>query len=109
MELFHLEDLLAERARSGRPYLELLRVPDLSTGLYVLPAGGADPQKPHAEDELYYVISGCGVVRVDAEDQPVRTGSIVFVKAGVEHRFHSIAEELVLLVFFGPAEGTKPK
>ena len=78
----------------------------MSLGLYVLPAGGVDPQKPHAEDEVYYVVSGRGSIRVDAEDHQVEPGSIVFVKAGAEHRFHSIAEDLTLLVFFAPAEST---
>ena len=43
----------ATRAESGRLYLEFLRVSSMSAGLYVLPAGGVDPQKPHMEDEMY--------------------------------------------------------
>jgi mannose-6-phosphate isomerase-like protein (cupin superfamily) len=76
----------------------------MSVGLYVLPAGGVDGQKPHTEDEVYYVLSGRGTIMVGGEDRPVRAGSTVFVGANVEHRFHSIEEELVLLVFFAPAE-----
>jgi mannose-6-phosphate isomerase-like protein (cupin superfamily) len=106
MDLFHLSRLLAERQRSGQAYLEFLRVPALSAGLYVLPAGGTDPQQPHTEDEVYYVIAGQGQIRVGSDDRPVETGSVVFVPARVPHRFHSITQELTLLVFFAPAEGT---
>ncbi len=75
-------------------------------GLYVLKAGGIDPQQPHSEDEVYYIAAGRGMIRVGGEDQPVEAGSVVFVAAGVEHRFHSITEDLHILVFFAPAEYT---
>lgn len=104
MQAFELNDLAAESTRQNRPYLEFLRVPSLSMGLYVLPTGGVDPQQPHTEDEVYYVVSGRGILRVSEEDRPVQSGSTVFVAAGVEHRFHSISEELRILVFFAPAE-----
>lgn len=103
-DAFDLARLRAERRRSGRAYFEFLRVPAMSAGLYVLPAGGEDPQQPHREDEMYYVIGGKGTFRVDGQDRPVAAGSVLFVKAGVEHRFHLITEELTILVFFAPAE-----
>src|SRR5438105_9149975 len=43
-------------------------------------------------------------MRIGSENQEVRAGSIVFVAAGVEHRFCEIKEELAVLVFFAPAE-----
>lgn len=104
MEAFELSHLLDERTRTERPYLEFLRKASMSAGIYVLPAGGVDGQKPHTEDELYYVLSGRATVMVDGVDRPVQAGSAIFVAANVEHRFHSIEGELVLLVFFAPAE-----
>ncbi len=101
---FELDHLSRERRASGRRYLEFLRVPALSVGLYGLPAGGEDPQSPHAEDEVYQVIRGRAVLRVEGEDRPVGPGSVVFVAAGAEHRFHAIEEDLEVLVFFAPAE-----
>ena len=92
------------RAAAGRAYAEFLRVPAISAGIYRLPAGGDDPQRPHREDELYYVITGRAVLRVDGGDRPVSPGTIVYVAAGVPHRFHSIAEPLEVLVLFAPAE-----
>jgi len=104
-----IHDVLAlarERHQAPEPWLEFLRVPALSVGLYRLRAGAADLQEPHAEDEIYYVLEGRGVLRVDGEDVPVSPGALAFVPARADHRFHSIAEELVLLVCFAPAEGS---
>jgi mannose-6-phosphate isomerase-like protein (cupin superfamily) len=104
MDAFELSELLDERARSGKAYLEFLRVPDLSAGLYRLPAGGADLQSLHTEDEVYYVLSGRAQIRVADEDRLMQAGSVVYVAKNVTHKFHSIEEELTVLVFFAPAE-----
>ena len=106
MDAFEIEQLLAQRQQSQKAYLEFLRVPALSAGLYVLPAGAADPQQPHAEDEVYYIVSGRAQILVAGESRPVGPGSIVYVKADDEHRFHDITEDLSILVFFAPAEYT---
>ncbi len=106
VDVFELADLVAARAASGGLFHEFIRTHDLSVGLYVLAAGSRDPQGPHTEDEVYYVVSGRGQVRVGREDRSVQAGSVVFVGADVDHRFHDIEEELVILVVFGPAEYT---
>lgn len=90
--------------RSVQAYTEFVRAPDLSAGIYRLPAGGTDPQQPHSEDELYAVVSGRGAIVVGHERRPVGPGSVVFVPAQVSHRFADITEDLVILVVFGPAE-----
>ena len=104
MEAFELAQLIDQQNQSGQDYLEFLRVPSLSAGLYMLAAGAVDKQEPHTEDEIYYVISGRGFIQVDQESRPVEAGSLVFVKANVEHRFHIITEDLRVLVIFAPAE-----
>ena len=106
MQAFELTQLIQQQKDSNKLYLEFLKVPDLSMGVYVLPAGGSDPQSPHTEDEVYYVVSGKGKIKVADEDRIVQAGSIVYVAKNVEHRFHSIEEELTVLVFFAPAEHT---
>ena len=104
MDAFELREVEAIRRESGKLFQEFLRVPDLSAGLYVIEAGATDPQQPHREDELYYVVSGQGTITVGDEQRPVAAGSVVFVAAGVAHRFHDITERLEVLVVFGPAE-----
>lgn len=103
-DFFHLAQLQNQRALAGTSYLEFLRNPAMSAGVYVLPAGGADQQNPHREDELYYVVQGRARIRVGAEERPVEAGSVIFVAAGISHRFYDIEEELTVLVFFAPAE-----
>lgn len=104
MQMYPLADVIAAREHAGRLYHEFLRVPALSAGVYQLAAGAEDPQQSHTEDELYYVVAGRARIRVGDEDARIEAGSLVFVAANVEHRFHSIAEDLTVLVFFAPAE-----
>ncbi len=100
MHSFELDALAAEHASSGKLYHEFLRVPSLNCGIYVVPAGEPDPQAPHDEDEVYYVIRGAGRFVASGEDISVGPGSIIYVEAGDDHRFHSITEDLQILVFF---------
>jgi hypothetical protein len=58
MQAFEMPQLISKQAASNRLYLEFLKVPDLSMGLYALPVGGMDPQSPHTEDEVYYTANG---------------------------------------------------
>jgi mannose-6-phosphate isomerase-like protein (cupin superfamily) len=104
MHTFELAGLQRQRAVAGRAYLEFLRVPQISMGVYQLAAGGLDLQQPHREDEVYYVVEGRATVTVGNEDREVEPGTIVYVPADVAHRFHTIREDLTLLVFFAPAE-----
>jgi mannose-6-phosphate isomerase-like protein (cupin superfamily) len=94
-----------QRAENGQFYREFLRIPEMSAGLYVLSAGSIDPQSPHHQDELYYVIRGRGRFRAGGKETEVSAGSLLFVAAEVEHKFFDVEEELSILVFFAPAEG----
>lgn len=100
--------LLEAQRVAGRPYLELLRSDALSTGLYVLPPGAVDEQQPHGEDEVYVVAAGGSLFTAGSETREIRAGDVLFVAAGVPHRFHDITEELRLIVVFAPPEGSIP-
>jgi len=90
-------------AKAAGGYIgDVLRSELLSVGVYVLPAGGTDAQKPHAEDEVYYAVRGRAKFRVGSEDHAVAPGALLFVAAKQAHHFHEIEEELVLLVFWAP-------
>jgi mannose-6-phosphate isomerase-like protein (cupin superfamily) len=45
--------------------------PGLELGVYVLVAPEPDRQQPHAEDEVYVVLEGNGVLEVEGESDPV--------------------------------------
>lgn len=104
MQIFEMAELLKQRQQSGRSYLQFLTVPALRCGVYVLAAGAEDPQKPHQEDEVYYVASGEAMFTAAGRDQAVKPGTILYVAAGVDHRFHSISKDLKVLVFFSSAK-----
>jgi len=73
----------------------------LAVGLLVLEPGEEDTQTPHTSDEVYYVISGNGFLRIKNKDYPVSQDKLFFVAKDVEHYFHSNSQELKVLYFFG--------
>lgn len=98
---FDLQSLERELAGSDERYLPFFDSRSLRLGLYTLPAGAFDDQPVHEDDEIYYVVRGRAVLRAADELIPVEPGSIAFVRAGVEHRFIDIEEDLEVLVVFG--------
>ena len=108
MDAFETADLVAAQDRPGEhTYVDFLRKEMLSLGMAVWPAGGEDTQSPHDEDEVYVVMAGRGVIHVAGEHRPVKPGSVVYVDAGVVHRFHSVEEDLQVLVFWAPPYGSR--
>lgn len=104
MKVFRLDDLDAERTANQGAYLRFLKERTMSAGLYALKAGESDPQRPHAQDEVYLVVSGRAAITVGEETTTVARGSVVFVPAGTPHRFHHISEDLRVMVVFSPPE-----
>jgi mannose-6-phosphate isomerase-like protein (cupin superfamily) len=67
---------------------------------------GVDPQQPHTRDELYVVMSGSGRFVNGGERHPFGPGDVLFVPAGVTHRFEDFTEDLTAwVVFYGPEGG----
>ncbi|MFG2990706.1 cupin domain-containing protein [Streptomyces sp. NPDC048257] len=104
MKAFRLDELEAERADNDGAYLQFLRERNMSVGLYALDAGQIDPQLPHRQDEVYFVVSGRASITVGEETTTVARGSVVYVPAGIPHRFHHITEDLKVMVVFSPPE-----
>jgi mannose-6-phosphate isomerase-like protein (cupin superfamily) len=104
MKAFRLDELEAERIANDGAYLQFLRERNMSVGLYALNAGQSDPQQPHHQDEVYLVVSGRASITVGMETTTVGRGSVVYVPAGVPHKFHHISEDLRVLVVFSPPE-----
>ena len=100
-ESFELAGLVEKCKARSTPYLEFLRVPQLSCGIYTLDAGAKDAQSTHDEDEVYLVLDGRASLIVDGEETELALGSIVYVPADTPHEFTKITEDLSLLVLFG--------
>ncbi len=107
VNVFDFSKLLA---KTTERYLEFVRVSGFTVGIYVLDGGAKDYQKPHTEDEVYYVASGRAKMTIDSDGDlstfDVSPGTIIYVPALVHHSFFDIIERLELLVFFGPPEGS---
>ena len=101
---YQIDELLPKLTKSGKPYFEYLRTESMSAGIYFIPKGGIDFQKPHREDELYYVVRGRARMTSGSNHFDVQAGSILFVEAEMDHRFYDVAEDLAIIVFFAPAE-----
>jgi len=65
-----------------------------------------DIQQPHEQDELYVIISGSGTFFNDGQRHPFKEGDVLFVKAGLEHRFEEFSENFkTWVIFYGPKGG----
>ena len=107
---FNVSEVSQLQRQSGNAWREFLDVPSLSMGVYHVPAGTDDREThdPHDRDEVYVGISGKGRLTADGKEFDVEADTIVYVKAGVEHHFHDVTDDLIVLVFFaGRSETTR--
>jgi len=102
MDAFDMSQIVAGHQENEELYHEFFAADRLSVGLYVLEVGATDPQTPHTEDEIYYIVSGEGTVEVAGEHRKVGDGAVIYVDAHVDHRFHTITERMTVIVVFAP-------
>jgi len=92
-----------ERLLAGGGGYEVVHTsPGLEIGVYVLVAPEPDRQQPHADDEVYVVLEGTGVLDVEGKRVELDSGHSVFVPAGAEHRFVGYEQLSLLVVFTRP-------
>lgn len=92
----------------GERFVELFGHGTLSVELYA--PRGHDPQSPHTRDEVYVVVTGRGQFRNGETRHPFAPGDVLFVPAGVAHRFEDFTDDLAVWVFFyGPEGGAVPR
>ena len=103
IQRFDLTRMCSERGLRETPYLEFLRAPAMSAGLYRLPVGALGRQQPHPEDEVYYILKGRGMIQVGDESRPIEPGIMIYVPARAPHRFYAISEDLTMLALFAPS------
>jgi mannose-6-phosphate isomerase-like protein (cupin superfamily) len=98
---FHLDDVLARRKTDKNVWYQFLDVPTMRLGAYLLPQSvGGDTTKVHDFAELNLVVNGSGTFRVGGEEVALEAGDLVFVEAGVGHFFHSLDDDLDILILF---------
>jgi mannose-6-phosphate isomerase-like protein (cupin superfamily) len=90
--------------RNGERFASVLTHGSLLVEIYT--PRGSDTQKLHGRDELYLIVSGVGNFFIDGRRSPFGAGDVLFVPAGVEHRFENFSDDLVVwVVFYGPEGG----
>lgn len=103
MKPLSIQDALDGLTAKGETYLTSFTHGTLEIGFYR--PEGVDPQKPHRRDEVYVVATGSGSFYVDGESTPFQPGDVLFVAAGVEHRFADFSDDFSAWVFFYGPEG----
>lgn len=98
--VFELAQLASKLDEEGGYFLDFLKVRNLEAGIIVLHPNEADTQEPHSDDELYYVIKGNAWMELGKKKIQVKEGSIIFVPAGLRHRFYGNIVNLVVLYMF---------
>lgn len=106
MEPIQINDVIERLDDEDELFIEFLRRDSMSLEVYRLEAGATDPQDPHTEDEVYFIVSGSAKLQIGDDAHPVEDGDIIFVERDVEHYFFDIEEELVTLIFFAPPYGS---
>lgn len=94
------------RITGGLPSAVVLEHGTLQVKMYC--PSGADLQKPHARDEVYVIARGSGWFVNGPERHPFQTGDMLFVPAGVEHRFDEFTDDFCTWVLFYGPEGGEP-
>ncbi|NNG05207.1 MAG: cupin domain-containing protein [Inquilinus sp.] len=90
-------------AAPGRPWREVMRHGSMYAGLYA--PRGVDDQNPHEKDELYVVVAGRARFRRAEETRDVTIGDMLFVPAGMEHRFEAMSDDFAVWAVFWGAPG----
>lgn len=102
-----LAEALARLPEPGGPrFVKVLEHGTLEVEIYA--PRGHDPQQPHTRDEVYVVVSGSGWFVNGGDRHPFSAGDLLFVPAGVVHRFEDFSDDFVTWVlFYGPEGGER--
>jgi mannose-6-phosphate isomerase-like protein (cupin superfamily) len=98
---FDVNNSIEKIKKSGTYFHTFIDKPSLAAGVLILKPGEEDTQEPHDSDEVYYVISGDGFLKIKDKDYKVSKDKVFFVAKDVKHYFHGYKKELKVLYFFG--------
>ncbi|MCS7140597.1 MAG: cupin domain-containing protein [Candidatus Nitrosocaldus sp.] len=103
-EAYNVNDVLNAMGRGREWCCTFLHRGSMDVGVLRLMPGEDDPQAPHVNDEVYYIIRGDGFIRIDGKDVPIQEGSVIFVPARARHKFHGNTRELIALYVFAGSD-----
>ena len=104
MKRLTISNALNRLEGEAAPFRELFTHGSLSVEIYK--PVGVDKQQPHDRDELYVVAAGSGFFVNGDTREPFEAGEVLFVPAGVEHRFEDFTDDFsTWVIFYGPLGG----
>ncbi len=102
MKLEHDLDAYVKKIKNKSSYFHtFINKASLAAGVLILKPGEEDTQAPHDSDEVYYILSGNGYLKIKDKDYEVSKDKLFFVAQDAEHYFHGNTKELKVLYFFG--------
>jgi mannose-6-phosphate isomerase-like protein (cupin superfamily) len=94
---------------AGEHAVRLLQRGSLDARLALAPRVPPTEVTPHAQDEVYVIVRGSGVLFHDGKRDRFESGDLLFIAAGTEHRFEDYSSDLaVWVIFYGPQGGEVP-
>lgn len=103
MTLVSITDVIGDLEPNDLQHEEVLTAGPLTVEVGKYPADSAVPKNSHNEEELYYVLSGSGKLRVGDDTHEIAAGDLVHVEPELEHDFFHITEEITVLIVLGPS------
>ena len=102
--LKRLPGRVSAQRSEGERFVQALANGTMSVELYA--PIQTDPQSPHLQDELYFVISGTGDFVCGHKRSRFGPNTVLFVPAGAVHRFENFSTDFATwVVFWGPQGG----
>ena len=99
---FDTNEYLKEIKKNNEEYFHtFINKQSLAAGILFLKPGEQDTQEPHDVDEIYFVLSGDGNLKINKKDYRVSEGKAFFVAKNVKHHFFGNTKDLTVLYFFG--------
>ena len=99
---FNTNEYLKQIKKNNKEYFyTFISRQSLAGGILFLKPGDKDTQSPHDTDELYYILSGDGYLKINKKNYLVSEGKSFFVPKNVVHYFFGNTKELTVLYFFG--------
>jgi mannose-6-phosphate isomerase-like protein (cupin superfamily) len=96
-KIYELSKILEELEEDEDNYfLDFLNTKNIQAGILRLHKGQPDTQSSHNVDEIYLVIEGEGLIRIEGRNHAVKKGTSIFVPANVQHNFHGNKSDLTV-------------
>ena len=103
-----VEEATALPVPEGQRSVEVLSHGTMAVKYYA--PRGTDEQAPHTSDELYVIARGSGTFVNGDRRHPFSSGDVLFVPAGVPHRFEEFTDDFgTWVIFYGPEGGERTR